>query len=623
MQKRHFRVFAGIVLGLLALTVQAAWRVTLHIPGHPLKKAGEPLELQLETEGDEGAADIYLALRRLPDGPLSFVSGDSSAIRFTSEPHPYATGVDRRAANRRVFAIPELSRDIPAGEYAFYAVAVPAGADVFDRSAWLSPLAVRRLFFVDNDNALPIPPLLTGVRDETGRKVFELDLRRGRKSFLPGTSTETFGINGDYLGPTIRLSRGERALIKVTNHLGERTTIHWHGVHLPPVMDGGPHQVIEAGETWQPSFEIMQPAATLWYHPHLHGKTGEHVYKGLAGFFIVDDDVSQALPLPKTYGVDDIPIVIQDRNIDPDGTMHYRINTMRDAMGMRGSRILVNGAITPTLETSAQVIRLRLLNGSNARVYHLGFSDERTFFQIASDGGLLEAPVPLNRLRLSPGERAEILLDLRQDAGGYLILQSFSAEISPLLARGPMMADALDRRTFPVMYIRVGEAGDNGVSLPARLTVIDRLSSAAAVRTRTFILRERMGGMGRGGNRADADGGEAFSPFTINDRSFDMRRIDETVRLGDTEIWVIRSESNMAHPFHIHDVQFQILDRNGSSPPAAERGWKDTVLVMPDETVRVIARFADFADPDHPYMYHCHILEHEDGGMMGQFVVVP
>ncbi|BCX88383.1 blue copper oxidase [Methylomarinovum tepidoasis] len=588
-----------------------------------MKKAGEALELNLETQGDEGLADIYLAVKKLPDGPFSFISSDSSATQFTTEPHPYATGITNKNTNHR-FEIPKLSRDIPAGKYAFYAVAVPVGANVFNQDAWLSPLAIKEIFFVNNNNTLPVPPLLTGTLNDAGQKVFELNLQRGQKSFLPGTSTETFGINGDYLGPTIRLSKGDKALFKVTNHLGERTTIHWHGAHVPAAMDGGPHQVIEAGETWQPSFEIMQPAATLWYHPHLHGKTGEHVYKGLAGFFIVDDEVSDSLPLPKTYGVDDIPIVIQDRNIDPDGTMNYTINNMENMMGFRGAYILVNGAVTPTLETKAQMIRLRLLNGSNARIYNFGFSDNRTFYQIATDGGLLQTPVPMNRLRLAPGERAEILLDLRQDINNYLILKSYSEETTPslmrdsMMSRGRMMSDDLDMQTFDVMYIRIGEIGDNGASLPSQLTSIDWLQSATAVRTRTFVLGM---GMGMGMGRRFSQSTERHM-FTINGQSFDMNRIDETVRLGDTEIWVIRNQS-MAHPFHMHDVQFQILDRNGAPPSASEKGWKDTVLVMPNETVRVIARFDDFADPDHAYMYHCHILEHEDDGMMGQFIVVP
>jgi FtsP/CotA-like multicopper oxidase with cupredoxin domain len=477
--------------------------------------------------------------------------------------------------------------------------------------------------FINNGNNLPIPPQITGVVNEQGQKVFDLTLQKGKKTFLPDTQTDTFGINGDYLGPTIRLSRGERALFKINNQVGEETTIHWHGLHIPAKMDGGPHQVIEPGSTWQPFFEIKQLAATLWYHSHLEGKTAEHVYKGLAGLFIVDDAKSDQLALPHNYGVDDIPVVVQDRRIAADGNMDSTLTNMIDRMGLRGQYMLINGALTPTLETRAQVIRLRVLNGSNARIYNFGFADNRSFYQIASGGGLLQAPVAMNRLRLSPGERAEILLDLRQDSGKFLRLQSYSAEITPTTIETANMRDPLDMQTFDLMSIRVGEAGNNGLDIPNQLVTIETLRAEDAVLTRPFILKQGMGG--NMGNRGMGSGGTGNMEgmFTINDKSMDMLRIDETVRLGDTEIWAITNEANMAHPFHIHDIQFQILDRNGQAPSAGEAGWKDTVLVLPNETVRVITRFEDFADADIPYMYHCHILEHEDAGMMGQFVVIP
>ncbi|MCH7984869.1 MAG: multicopper oxidase domain-containing protein, partial [Chloroflexi bacterium] len=238
---------------------------------------------------------------------------------------------------------------------------------------------------------------------------------------------------------------------------------------------------------------------------------------------------------------------------------------------------------------------------SNARIYNFGFSDNRQFYQIGTDGGLLETPVPLTRLLLSTGERAEILVDFGADENQEIKLLSYSSErenIDAIWAR-----DLLDISDFDVMTIKVVAATRDAVTrLPDSLISIARLDENQADITRTFKLQ--------------------MVSFRINGQSMDMNRIDETIKLDDVEIWEVTNSSEMAHPFHIHDIQFQILTRNGSAPPENERGWKDVVLVKPGEIVRIIAQFSDFADPDTPFMYHCHILEHEDGGMMGQFVVV-
>ncbi|WP_069472451.1 multicopper oxidase family protein [Candidatus Marithrix sp. Canyon 246] len=620
------KILILLLLVFNPLVLQANWQLDIGISGDSPKKLNEDLNLQLNIQVTNSQnADIYLALQ-LPDTKLLFLQTQNN---LTTKVAAYAS---KQAPNNTAFNITtQLPQDSQAGKYNIYAVATKIGVDVFDQSQWLSPLAHKGFFFINN--SFPIPPLLTGSLNDKGQKVFNLNLQQAEKSFLPGTKTATLGINGDYLGPTIRVSNGDNVLFNIHNTIGETTTIHWHGAHVPPKMDGGPHQKIKNNATWRPFFEIKQLAATIWYHSHLKGKTAEHVYKGLAGMFIIDDAVSDKLALPRNYGVDDIPVVVQDRRIAANGEMTSQIRNEIDMMGLRGEYILVNGAITPTLNTRAQVIRLRLLNGSNARIYNFGFADNREFYQIASGGGLLEAPVTMQRLRLSSGERAEILLDLRADSGKSLLLKSYSAEITPMTITNSMMRDTLDMQTFDVMSIRVGETGDNGLSIPTKLTTIERLRPEDAVVTRSFMLKVRGmmggggGGMGMNGLIA-ANNAETFENlsnrkmFTINDKVMDMNRIDETVRLGDTEIWTIRNNNVMAHPFHIHDIQFQILDRDGQAPSAGEAGWKDTVLVLPHETVRVISRFEDFADPDIPYMYHCHILEHEDAGMMGQFLVI-
>jgi len=439
---------------------------------------------------------------------------------------------------------------------------------------------------------LPIPPRYEGRLSADGERVFELNVRDGKVNFFDGVATSTRGINGNILGPTLYAKRGDTVKLRVTNQLDEATTMHWHGMHLPAKMDGGPYQVIKPGAEWVSTYPIKQLAATLWYHPHLMGKTGLHVYQGLAGMFILEDEVSANADIPKEYGYDDIPVIIQDRRFTADGQLQY-IESPRDIMrGMLGNRILVNGALEPRWQAPAKLVRLRILNGSNARVYNLGFSDKRIFHQIATDGGLVERPVPLRQFRLAPGERTELLVDLSKDLGKSLSLAGFYRNREG------------KSESFPVLAMTVAEAfAGPKETIPNKLAKITWFDPDTATTKRHFALT-----MGQGG-------------FRINNLTMDMSRIDEQVTLGSQEIWSI-STNMMIHPFHIHDIQFQIISRGGNPPEPWERGWKDTVLIYPGEETRVTMQFLDYADPDIPYMYHCHILEHEDAGMMGQFVVV-
>ena len=432
-----------------------------------------------------------------------------------------------------------------------------------------------------------------------GKRVYDLIMRPGSMAYVSGKQTATFAYNCNILGPTLLMHKGDEVVINVTNQLGEPTTTHWHGIHLPAIMDGGPHQRIDNGNTWQAQYTIMNEEATFWYHPHLMNKTAEHVYHGLAGLFIVKDPQSE-LALPDQYGTDDIPLIIQDKIFDADGSFNYP----GTRSGVKGDQFLVNGAVTPVFDAPAQFVRFRLLNGSNARIYNFGFSDDRQFHQIGTDGGLLERPVPLTRLRLSTGERAEILVDFSGEENSQVRLVSFSSELDNI---NPFWnSNAMDDSAFDIMTIDVKAATANPTTaLPASLASINCLQEGQAARTRPFELEMGLSG-----------------PMTINGQSMDMNRIDQTIKLNDTEIWEITNNSDMPHPFHVHDIQFLILTRDGSPPAENEAGWKDTVLVMPHETVRIITHFSDFADPDKPYMFHCHILEHEDAGMMGQFVVV-
>lgn len=458
---------------------------------------------------------------------------------------------------------------------------------------------------------LKVPPALDS-RKENGVRIFDLELQHGQSNFFSNISTPTAGINGSYLGPVVRVRRGDRVRLNVVNQLSEASTLHWHGVHLPAKMDGGPHQIVRKGETWSPEFEIRQPASTQWYHSHMYHRTGIQVYQGLAGLFYIDDEQADSLNLPSEYGIDDIPLVLQDRAFNRDGTFRYA-SSMHDRMnGMMGNYMLVNGTLSPRLNVQRRLMRFRILNGSNARIYNLEFSDGREFMQIATDGGLLSHPVPLSSVRLAPGERAEIVVDFAPDDDVLLQHKPLPLRRSVRGGMMGMMRNMMsgDDQPFSIMRFDASKALPSTKKIPNRLVDVRNWSESNAVKTRRFVLDMQMG------MRMMQGGG-----FTINGKSMALDRIDETVRLGDVEIWEFINNSPMPHPIHIHDIQFRVLDRDGKQPSANEQGLKDTVLVNSDETVRVITQFENYTDPTSPYMFHCHNLEHEDAGMMGQFLV--
>ncbi len=503
------------------------------------------------------------------------------------------------------------------------------------------------------DRTFVVPPLIE-PEIINGKKIFKFSINHNTTEIFKGKLTRVLGYGDSLLGPTIRVDNTDDVGFEITNHLSVNTTTHFHGLHLPAKEDGGPYQIIPPNKTWKPSWRINQLASTQWYHPHLEGYTGEQVYKGMAGFFLINDEISKSLDIPKTYGVDDLPMVIQDRRFDENAQFLYLNKGDFDKSGgMKGYTILVNGRPIPILNAPAQVIRLRILNGSNARIYNLGFEGDIQFYQIASDGGFLEKPVPLTRVLLGPAERAEILLDLGKSKGKTLLLKSFSAEyydkqkLNGHQFGGPFKVggtgrlshsvDALDKVNFDIMSIHISQlTSTNAVKkIPSKLTKIIRLKTSDAVKTRHFGLTVMSGfrinrrvftSMFKTINGIALEGEHML--HLINGMQMDMSVINEVVKKGDVEIWRITNGAHTTHPFHIHDIQFQILDReqgDGSDPTPPnenERGWKDTVLLMPEETVRVIAKFDHYADTQYPYMYHCHILEHEDAGMMGQFLVV-
>ncbi len=457
------------------------------------------------------------------------------------------------------------------------------------------------------------------VPDTISGSTIDLQFRNGFTSFYEGISTPTLGYNQDVLGPSIILKKGQNITLNVRNETQDQTTLHWHGLHVSPENDGGPHSIIESQNSWNPNFTVLDEEGTYWYHPHLHEHTEEQVTLGAAGVIIVRDDELSQMQLPKTYGIDDIPVIIQTKSFDESKRIQY--DTALDDV------VLCNATIGAYFDTPAQVVRFRLLNGSTNRIYNLGISNNIVFSVIANDGGYLSIPVDTDRLIIAPGERFEILLNLTNMQGEEISIMGYNSELpngyygAPNPSVMPMGGipdyefNSLNGEDFNILDLHIKEPTESGLhSIPNSLieqTGYNESESSEFRELRFSPLQMGPSNMVNG-------------PFGINNEVFDINEINQNVKLGNVEIWQLTNMTAIAHPFHIHDVQFYILSINGSSPPIHLKGRKDVVLVPPmGGSVRFITKFEDHSNTSVPYMYHCHMLSHEDDGMMGQFLVLP
>lgn len=416
---------------------------------------------------------------------------------------------------------------------------------------------------------------------------------------LNGKTTSLLSYRNGLLGPTITATKGETLTVQLQNNLSEESNIHWHGLILPENMDGHPKDVALAGGSLNYVLPVLQRAGTYWYHPHPHMKTARQVFMGLAGLFIVNDKEEAALNLPS--GENEIPIVIQDK-IFAGTSLDYSPTDDEIMTGYLGEQILVNGIFSPYASVSKGWTRLRLLNGSTARVYNLALSNGMPFHVIGSDGGLLATPESSTSMMLAPGERADVLVDFSSLTMGnelFLVSNKFS-KYNPQ-----------GRQAFSIMKFKVDRNASGKFTLPNNLSIITPIPPSSAIKIRIFdiaaMISGRSGGMGR---------------HSINGKIFDMERIDETVQAGATEIWEFDNRrGDEIHPMHIHGVQFQVLERMGGRNEviATEKGWKDTVLLMPEEKVRLIMTFSNYTGT---FVLHCHNLEHEDDGMMLNYKIV-
>ena len=489
----------------------------------------------------------------------------------------------------------------------------------------LSSAAILTKFGMSADAArfetpLPIPQLIDAK--SSGNSV-SLTIGQGTHAYRPGRLVRSFGYSAPVLGPVIRLIRGETVDVTIENTMSRATTVHWHGLIIPGAVDGGPHNTIAPGGRWTASLHVDQPETTCWFHPHPHGETAEQVYSGLAGMLILEDGSGGGMGLPHRYGIDDLPLILQDRFLDRQGTPLYQPGPMDIMAGYRGDTFIVNGAIAPVARVPAGLVRLRVLNAANARFFDLQFSDDRTFHVIASDGGYLAAPVALRRLLIVPGERYELLVDFTD--GAEVVLETGADQNVPMMG---MMGGGAAAVGGSVMKFQIDPAAVATVTaLPKKLIEVQSLDRSKVAARRQFLLNDMMmmgdGMMGGGMMGRGMMGGQGFGRgdrgprMAINGQPFDMERINVTAKRGTMELWEIGSQM-MAHPFHVHGTQFQVLSLNGQVPPPHMQGWKDTVLVARE--AQILVPLSQPASREHALMFHCHILEHEDAGMMGQYV---
>ena len=489
------------------------------------------------------------------------------------------------------------------------------------------------------DGARPFLPIPAELRADAGGTI-RLDARKGSMRFASDSETATYGINGPYLGPAARVRRGDKVVAQVSNNVPETITMHWHGLIIPGAADGGPHQVIPPGKQWQTELVVDQPAATLWFHPHSYPATAQEVIRGLAGLLIIDDEESSRLPLPSRWGVDDIPLIIQDRRFTADGQFFDRMNNIAVTNGYVGDTALVNGARYPQARTTRGWIRLRILNGSNARSYKLTASDGRSLYVIGSDGGLLASPVELKQLLVHVGERFEVLVDGRDGRAFDIVTLPVAQDI--------MRLPPFDG---PLPLVTISPDGVDGTGqLPESLAVLPALPQQLPPTSQELVMnmfRDQQGmvplktaglmAMVKSGKTDPAvvarvvnlivndpvlSQADQLSASGVNGKPFSIERIDFAAARNQDLRWRI-SEGNdlMLHPVHIHGCQFRIISRDGKPPEAERAGWKDVAPISAGGVSEILVRFPHPASREAPYMAHCHILEHEDSGMMTQFTV--
>lgn len=499
-------------------------------------------------------------------------------------------------------------------------------------------------------------PIINKDPDHNFKPDVELELyaQATEIPILSGGNTHVFKYTGNllkgpansikpmpgYLGPILNFEKGQKVRIFFYNQIPEPVITHWHGMHVPQKMDGHPMYEIYNGERYVYEFEVDNRAGTNWYHSHTHEMTATQVYQGLAGLITVRDTEEEKLDLPT--GEYEIPLIIQDRSFTQGNQLRYLHGRHRRMMGFLGDTILINGQTNNTIPVKTRAYRLRLLNGSNSRIYKLGWEDGTPLTVIGTDGGLLEKPETFPYVMLAPAERVELWVDFTgRELGSDLVLKSHSYQ-HPIahmggMGRGRMggMSGGLHpSASFSIVKFNINERVSDSPQLPDKLVSMQRLT------TKDLTSAEKT---------VPIEIGMRHMMFQLNDKTFrmndhlDMEKIPvntiQKIRIfhegrggggmrGGRGRGMMNMMLSMPHPIHLHGQQFQILSRRQSQPSEAydtvkegfiHSGWKDTVLVMPGEDIEIIKPFQDYTGL---FLYHCHNLEHEDMGMMRNFNVI-
>jgi spore coat protein A, manganese oxidase len=466
-------------------------------------------------------------------------------------------------------------------------------------SPWLT-------MFVD---PLRIPPVLKPtLRGKT--QSYNITLRPGfAKLHRDLPATPIWGFDGLYPGPTINATRGQPVLVRFESQLPDMhakdpaaappmyPAVHLHGAHVAPQDDGHPRESVANLNFRDYNYPNNQRGATLLYHDHTHGQTGLHVYHGLAGLYLIDDPEEDQLELPK--GDYDIPLLIQDRLFNKDGSFAYGLDSNTRETGMLGDRILVNGVVQPYFKVARRKYRFRIVNASNARVYYLQLSNGAPFVHIGTGGSLLPKPVSTKLIELAPFQRADVIIDFSAYAEGtQLVLRNCSEALWSPNCSGPA--------TF-VMRFDVGESAADDSKIPDGLSSWQNLPTTAQTVTRQFILTRKSTPTG--------------TVWMINGQTYEMNNAPLVqVKHGDVEKWKFVNQTGHQHPIHIHLIQFQVIDINGVPQDPSQHGWKDVLVAPPNGHMTVITRFKGYTGR---YLFHCHNLEHEDLGMMADYEIVP
>jgi spore coat protein A len=428
---------------------------------------------------------------------------------------------------------------------------------------------------------LTVPPVLPPYKKNATTDYYEVAMTRVRREILPGTTTELLTYNGSFPGPTIRAHSGRTVVVKQVNKLDMPTSVHLHGGAVQASSDGSSTDTIPPGGNRTYTYPNLQPGATLWMHDHTHHMESEHVYRGLSNLYLLRDDVEAGLPLPS--GEFEVPLVVRDAQFDENAQLVY---TMDDPLNR--TTILVNGRPWPHMKVKARKYRFRMVNSSNLRIFVLRLSDSGQITQIGSDGGLLEKPFTTTVLVLSPGERADFVIDFsRYPQGTQLTLDN-------LIGPGPT------EQIGKVMRFDVGAPAADSSSVPEQLQTLPAMPKPTAERTFELKMDE------------PSTGNQGY----INGKAFDHNRIDTTVAWGTSEVWTVTNASaTIPHNFHLHLVQFRVLERDGGPPSPAEAGLKDTVLIFPGQSVKLQVTFDTYRGV---FPYHCHMIDHSAMGMMAQ-----